>query len=148
MRSQSTNFAALFVLISLSVHLYAQSQLSWSSAHANALIPGQEVSAGYLSISNSGTQDEVLVSASSDAAAMVQVHESSMSNGMMSMKHIENLVIPAGSSVQFQPGGLHLMIMGADKEAFSADSIDVELQFESGAVLTATLPIKSLHGGH
>ena len=127
-----------------------ESKLSWRAGHANALIPGQEVSAGYLSISNNGDQDETLVNFDSEAAAMVRLHESSMSNGMMSMKHIESLLIPAGETLEFQPGGLHLMIMGADREAFAGESIDINIHFASGAVINATLPIKNLqsHSGH
>ena len=126
----------------------AQSQLSWSEGHVNALIPGQEVSAGYLRITNNGEQDETLVGFASAAAAMVQLHESSMSNGMMSMKHIESIVIPAGDSIQLQPSGLHLMIMGTNKEAFAGESISIDFHFESGAMFTASLPIKSMHSGH
>lgn len=139
---------AFIALSAICTGLSAQSDLSLSAGHANALIPGQEMSAGYLSIANAGDTDARLLAVSTDAAAMVQVHESAMSNGMMSMRHVETLLIPAGETVQFQPGGLHLMIMGADQEAFSGESIDLELQFESGLVLDITLPIKSMVGGH
>jgi copper(I)-binding protein len=143
-----TNILVVAALLFLSTGLCAESELSWSDAYANALIPGQEVSAGYLTITNNGDQDERLVGFDSEAAEMVQLHESSMSNGMMSMKHIESMVIPAGESVQLQPGGLHLMIMGADKEAFAGESIEVDLHFSSGGMLTTTLPIKNMmHSG-
>ncbi|MBT5330203.1 MAG: copper chaperone PCu(A)C [Porticoccaceae bacterium] len=141
----------LLVLLGLSsicTGLSAQPELSWSAGHANALIPGQSVSAGYLSITNAGDEDDRLISLSTEAAAMVQVHESAMSDGMMTMRHIESLLIPAGETIEFQPGGLHLMIMGVDQEAFSSDSIDLQLSFESGAVLSVSLPIKSMLSGH
>lgn len=143
-------FSLGLLLISSGVNAQStsESKLSWSAGHANALIPGQEISAGYLSISNEGDQDEILVGFDSEAAAMVQLHESSMSNGMMSMKHIESLIIPAGETVEFQPGGLHLMIMGTDRDAFAGESIEVNIHFASGALVSASLPIKSLHSGH
>jgi periplasmic copper chaperone A len=135
-------------LLLASCSLHAQPQLSWSAGHANAPIPGQEATAGYLTVINSGDEEDTLIGFSSAAAAMVQLHETSMNNGMMSMNHIESIVVPAGGSVHMQPGGFHLMIMGVDKEAFMADSLDIDLHFASGTTITATLPIKSMHAGH
>lgn len=129
-------------------NLQAQSQLNWSAGYVNAPIPGQGAIAGYLSITNSGDEDDTLIGFSSAVAQMVQLHESSMSEGMMSMKHLPSIVVPAGGSLQMQPGGFHLMIMGVDNEVFEAGSLDIDIQFASGAMITVTLPIKSMHVGH
>lgn len=131
-----------------SLNLQSQPVLSVESGHVNSLIPGQEATAGYLRIHNSGNQDALLVDFESPAAAMVQLHETNMNNGMMSMNRVESITVPAGGDLLMQPGGLHLMIMGVDKAAFAGESIELKLQFEDGTVLDAQLPVQSMHGGH
>ncbi len=148
LKSCSIFFAALplivvFILSSVvSTQSLANPRLNIESAYVTALIPGQETSAGYLSITNSGDQDQVLQSFSTSAAQMVQLHTTTMSNGMMSMDKVNDLVVPAGGSIEMQPGGLHLMIMGVDKESFAGESLDMQISFVSGDVLEINVPIK------
>ncbi len=132
----------------LSLNLQSQSALSVESGHVSALIPGQEVSAGYLHLHNNGDEDVLLVDFSSPAATMVQLHETAMKNGMMSMNRLDSVVVPAGGDLLMQPGGLHLMIMGVDKTAFAGDSIELDLHFSDGTVVGTELPIQSMHAGH
>lgn len=130
----------LFCVASLQAQ---NSDISVNNAYVTALIPGQEVSAGYMTISNQGDTDQELVSFNSSAARMVQLHTTSMAaDGMMNMSMLEGVVIPAGGSIQLQPGGNHLMIMGVDREAFSGESIDVQIELSGGEILELSLPIK------
>lgn len=141
--TKSKIFTALLLIAGSLVSAYSSADsLNIESAYVTALIPGQEVSAGYISITNLGDQDQILQSFSSSAAQMVQLHETTMSNGMMSMDRIDELVVPAGGSIDMQPGGLHLMIMGVDKEAFAGDSIDMQISFASGEVIDINIPVK------
>ena len=118
--------------------------VSVSNAYVTALIPGQEVSAGYMTLTNSGDEDAVLVSFSSSAANMVHLHETTSANGMMSMTAVDELVIPAGTSLAMEPGGKHLMIMGVDKQAFAGESIDLQINFAGGQGLELSMDVKAL----
>jgi copper(I)-binding protein len=135
---------ALLLLVGLFFCGYSSADplLNIESAYVTALIPGQEVSAGYISISNSGDQDQVLQSFNSSAAHMVQLHEVAISSGIMSMDKVDELVLPAGGSINMQPGGLHLMIMGVDKEAFAGDSVDMQISFANGEVIDINMPVR------
>ena len=68
--------------------------------------------AGYLLITNNGTADDTLVSASSPVAGVTQIHEMKMEGDVMKMNEVPGgVVIPAGDWVILEPGGLHIMFM-------------------------------------
>jgi copper(I)-binding protein len=88
-------------------------------------------SAAYLTITAPGGQADALLSASSPAANMVQLHEvSTDAQGMTGMQHIDRLDIPAGETVRLEPGGYHLMLMGLTAELAVGGTIELTLVFE------------------
>jgi copper(I)-binding protein len=94
-------------------------------------------SAAYFSITASASQGDALLSASSPAANMVQLHEvSTDTNGLTGMHHIDRLDIPAGETVRLEPGGYHLMLMGLTSELAVGGTIELTLVFErAGSVV-------------
>ena len=91
--------------------------------------PGDN-SAAYMQIENNGSDDVVIVDASSDVAEMVEVHESQMEDGMMHMEHMHELAIPAGETVSLEPGGYHVMLMHPEQELAPGDTFSVTLHFD------------------
>ena len=85
----------------------------------------------YMVIRNTGAPDR-LVSAQSEACGMAEIHESSMSSdGVMSMRHLENGIdIPAGGEVALEPGGLHVMCIEKKADFSEGEKIDLTLYFE------------------
>ena len=87
--------------------------------------------AGYLTIENHGPAADALVSASSPAAASVELHETSMdSSGMTGMMPVARLDCPVGATVSLAPGGYHLMIMGLTRALKAGDRLELDLVFE------------------
>lgn len=78
------------------------------------------VAAGYFTVSNHGAASAELLSVTSDGFGDVQMHETVMTDGMMQMNQLSKVEIAAGASVEFKPGGHHLMLMGA-VEPITAD---------------------------
>lgn len=92
-----------------------------------------EMSAAFAEITNNGTADVTLVSASTDAAMMTQIHEVVMVDGKMTMREKDGgILIPAGETVILEPGGLHLMLMGLNQALLEGDDIDLSLGFDVG----------------
>jgi len=73
------------------------------------------VTAGYFTLQNTGAAD-TLLSVSTPVAASVEMHESTMENGMMSMKRLDKVEVPAGGIVAFEPAGKHLMMFGVKSD--------------------------------
>ena len=99
---------------------------------------GQRTMSGviYLTITNTGKEADTLTGIHSPAAEMTMLHETVRRGEMASMNHIEELVIPAGKTVTFEPGGHHIMLMRLEKPIASGDLVPVTLTFsKSGKML-------------
>jgi periplasmic copper chaperone A len=94
-------------------------------------------SAAYFAITAPSGQGDALLSASSPAANMVQLHEvSTDAQGMTGMHHIDRLDVPAGETVRLEPGGYHLMLMGLTADLAVGGTIELTLMFEqAGSVV-------------
>lgn len=80
--------------------------LKISNPYTRAMASNAPVGASYLTITNTGNIDDQLVSATSDRAGDVQIHEMKMQNDVMVMREMPmGLEIPAGKTIELKPGG-------------------------------------------
>lgn len=115
------------------------------NAFTRAMPPTARAGGGFVTIYNSGTIDDRLVSASSPAAAVVQLHNMVMDNGVMIMREFENgIEIPAGAVVALRPGGMHIMFIDAPKSFAAGETVDVTLAFETAGEIVLHLPVGAL----
>jgi periplasmic copper chaperone A len=107
-------------------------------------MPGMSgaTSAVYLTIQNSGSQADRLVSASSEVAQSIEIHQSQVQNNVASMQKLDTLDLPAKSTIQFQPGGYHLMLIGVNRSLNPGDKIPVTLQFEKSAPILVEAEVR------
>ncbi len=118
--------------------------LEITGAFTRATLPNAPVAGGYLTISNKGAADDRLVSVSTPAAGMAQIHEMKMEGDVMKMNELpEGLVIPAGGSVALAPGGYHLMFMDLTGPLVEGESIIVTLTFEKAGTVEVQIPVGS-----
>ena len=100
-------------------------------------------SAAYMTITGAAGQADALLSASSPAAGLVQLHEvSTDASGMTGMNQIARLDIPAGAAVTLEPGGHHLMIMGLKGELAVGGTIELDLVFEHAGKIVVQAEIR------
>jgi copper(I)-binding protein len=105
--------------------------LTISGGFTRATLPGAPVAGGFLTITNSGTEDDRLVGVTTSIAKEAQIHEMALENEIMKMRRLEDgLVIPAGETVTLAPGGYHLMFMGLTGGISEGDAVAVTLTFE------------------
>jgi len=98
--------------------------------------------AGYLTFVNSSPGDVTLVSVESDAFERVEIHEMATVHGLMKMREIDKLVIPANGRVELAPGGKHLMMHGPTESLPVGKQIDIRLNFASGVTQTLHVAVK------
>ena len=90
-------------------------------------MPGRQMSAGYLVLTNNTDEPLRITSVESPQFGRVEVHETTIEDGVSRMRELAELIVPAHGSVRLQRGGKHLMLMRP------ADLDDgVALQFFSG----------------
>lgn len=98
--------------------------------------------AGYMKFINDGEADR-LVSAKSPKAARVEIHETTMSDGVMRMRQLVNgLEIPAKSAAALVPGGAHLMLIGPVGGYVQGERVPVTLSFERAGEFTVELAVE------
>lgn len=97
--------------------------------------------AGYLTITNNGESADHLIGISGDFPR-VMIHDTMFENGVATMQHQDRVAIPAGQSVIFAPGGLHIMFMGLNGDPFEVgEEIPVTLTFENTGIVDLTLQV-------
>jgi uncharacterized protein YcnI len=113
---------------------------------------GAQVGAGYLKITNTGTAPDRLLGGSSPGANAVEVHEMSMSGGVMNMRQLDQgLEILPGKTIELKPGGHHLMLTGLREGLKAGETVKGILRFEKagGVDVEFTIaPIGAQSPGH
>ena len=111
----------------------AQAEVQVEDAWVREAPPGARMLAAYLTVKNSGTEDRMLVEVQSPAFSHVMLHKSEVVDGVARMIHLDEVVIPARGSVQFQPGGLHLMMPAPEARLSAGDRVPLVLIFADGS---------------
>lgn len=119
---------------------------------------GQAVGGGFLTITNSGSREDRLLSGTTPVAAEVQLHTMTMDGSVMRMRQVtDGVAIPATASVELKPGGYHIMFMGLKRQLRQGEFFPVRLHFQRAGSVTvqfavqpvgSTGPMEVGHAGH
>jgi copper(I)-binding protein len=99
-----------------------------------------DVSAVYFQLTNLGEPDR-LVSAATEVAGLVEIHETQMANGVMRMNPVDGLEVLTEERLVLEPGGLHIMLMDLQRPLLTGDAFIITLTFESGRTLEVAVPV-------
>jgi periplasmic copper chaperone A len=115
---------------------------AWARASAGAATTG----AAYVTLMG-GTQPDTLVGVSTPIAANAEPHETIDDNGVMKMRPVAAVPIPAHETVTFAPGGTHIMLMGLKQPLTAGQSFLLTLTFAHSAPVTVDVKIRGLGRG-
>lgn len=131
----------LILIVSLLSACQQQGHLSVSSAWARPGSAGSN-NAAYFAINNPTSEPDLLVSAACDLAAAAEIHLSRMrEDGTMEMRPQENVPVPSGGSVIFEPGGLHVMLVDLQQDLNPGDTFDLRLTFQNAGEITVQVEV-------
>ena len=131
--------------------------LSFSGAFTRAMPSSAKTGGGYVTITNKGTESDRLVSASSPAAPMVQIHEMKMEGDVMRIGELpDGIEIPPGETVTLAPGGAHIMFMNVPEPFAEGDEVAVTLTFQKSGRIDLVFDVQPVgateapkhHGDH
>jgi copper(I)-binding protein len=98
---------------------------------------------GFMTIANTGKTPVILQRVESAAAAKVEMHQSSMADGVMSMRRLDDgVVVPAGGQIAFAPGGYHLMLLNIKAAQGPGQKVPVTLIFDKGRKIQVDLAVQ------
>lgn len=107
--------------------------------------PGQAVAGGFMTVVNTTGVEDRLLRASSPVAKEVQIHNTTMDEGVMRMRPMaDGVAIPAGGRVEFKPRALHLMFMGLQAPIAAGTTVPVTLEFERTGKVGATFRVEAV----
>lgn len=88
---------------------------------------------GFFTLVNAGKTPLTLKSVETPAAGKVEIHQSAMAGGVMTMRRQDaGVVVPAGGQVAFAPGGYHLMLLSLKAAQNVGQKVPVTLVFDNG----------------
>ncbi|MEO7222478.1 MAG: copper chaperone PCu(A)C [Devosia sp.] len=120
--------------------------LEITGAFSRATLPNAPVGAGYLTITNTGTTDDSLVSVTSPVAGVTQIHKMKMEGDVMKMSGLgDGLVIPAGQSVTLAPGGLHIMFMELAEPLVEGSMVPLTMTFATAGTIEVQLAVGAIN---
>ncbi len=108
---------------------------------ARASIIASRPAAAYLTVINESEEPVRIVGFEAPVAKQAEPHRMVAGDGKMTMRPAGVLDVPAGERVVFEPGGLHLMLMGLAAPLREGETFPLTLRFEDGAPVTVTVPV-------
>lgn len=106
---------------------------------------GASVGGGYFKITNTGATPDRLIGGTSDAAPRFEIHEMSVVDGVMKMRELpKGIEIKPGETIEFKPGGHHVMFVGLNKQLTQGGEVKATLQFEKAGKVDVAFKIESI----
>jgi periplasmic copper chaperone A len=123
-------------------------RLTVENPWVRATPPNAPVAAGYIAIRNLGKTGDRLLSATSPDAERVEIHDMTMNGGVMRMRKLsDGVAITAGSRVEFEPGGMHLMFITPKRRLQPGDRVTATLRFERAGAQEIRFEVRTTDGG-
>ena len=137
---------AAFFLIACAPQPKGGNSLVISDAWTRPTAAGMPMGVAYFTITNGTSADDVLIAASTPAAAHVEMHETSIEDGMARMRPLNEIVVPAGGSVAVAPGGIHLMLVDLVQPLEAGSRVPLVLEFRTAGKMTIELAVEARGG--
>ena len=97
----------------------------------------------FLTIRNTGSAPDRLLSASSPLPRAVELHATLREGDVMRMQPVQAIDVPAGGSVTLRPGGLHLMLVNLSAPMRPGGTVPLTLTFEKAGAVTVQVPVQA-----
>ena len=123
--------AGLLVAGAAMAHEYSVGSLKIGHPWSRPTPAGAVAGGGFLTITNTGKEPDRLLSGTTTAADRLEIHEMSVTDGIMRMRALpDGLAIAPGQTVKLAPGGYHIMLIGLKKPLAIGDRVPARLKFE------------------
>ncbi|MDX1352326.1 MAG: copper chaperone PCu(A)C [Thiomicrorhabdus sp.] len=124
-----------------------------SDPYVRMVPPTAPATAAFMEIKNTGDKDHALVSAKAYINKTTELHNHIHDNGVMRMRQVQKIDLPAGQSTALKPGGFHIMLIGLNAPVQKDQVIKIDLTFDDGSTKTVEakgrplMPMKGMKMG-
>jgi len=123
-------------------------------AWVRAVPPNMKMTAAYMSFHNHSKMEDALLSAETPIAGVVETHTVEENKGVMSMKPVDSIPVPANGMQELKPGGFHLMLIQLKQVPKMGETVSLVLNFKHAGRVEVSAPVKESsmknmkHKGH
>jgi copper(I)-binding protein len=125
-----SNCFALALAMALTAGTARAGELAVTNAWSRATPPRVTVGVVYFTLRNDTGRSDRLLKLSTPVASKVQVHRTEVLDGVARMREVAVLHVDAGQTLEFQPNGMHVMLMGLREPLVEGRSFELYLLFE------------------
>jgi copper(I)-binding protein len=104
--------------------------LTVTNAWSRSTPPVAKVGVVYFTLTNDTGKSDRLLKLSASVAEKVEVHRTEVQDGIARMREVVVLHVDAGQTLEFKPGGMHVMLMGLRKPLVAGTAYELDLLFE------------------
>jgi len=124
-------------------HDYSVGNLHIEHPWSRAMPPVAPTAAAYFVVHNKGSDADRLLSASTPVAGKAELHEHIHAAGLMKMQQVQNVAIPAGGEVKFEPMGYHVMLFNLKQQAKDGERFPLTLTFEKAGAVEVEIAVQA-----
>jgi copper(I)-binding protein len=141
--------AALILIAAPAVaETYKVGSIQIEQPWARATPKGATIGAGYMKITNTGSELDRLIGGSVSFAGRFEVHSMTMEQGVMKMREVKDgLEIKPGETVELKPGGYHVMFVGLKEPLKQGEDVSVTLKFAKAGTIEVKYPVEGMGAG-
>ena len=125
----------------LGIAAQASAQTVVENAWVRATVPGQASTGAFLTLT--ADADIKLLEVQSPAAKIVQIHQSSMKDDVMSMHEVTSVALPAGQPVVLDPSSYHVMLINLAGQVKEGDKVPLTLIVEDAKGVKQSIAVEA-----
>lgn len=150
--------SVLFAALSLSTAAFAGAadDVVVHEPYVRLAPPNAQATGAFMVLRNTGSKDAKLVKADNPASRLTELHTHINDKGVMRMRQVQAIDVPAKGEAVLQPGGLHVMLIDMKAPLSEGQMVPITLTFDDGSskqvdvkvvkMMSAATPMK--HGHH
>lgn len=139
----------LLFLFLINLNVFA-GDISVENAYVRMLPPTSPATGVFMKIVNTSAKEIELIKASSLRSKKTEIHDHLKIDGMMKMREVKAIKVPAKGHVMLKPGSFHVMLIGLKSPLVLGEEILIDLEFNNGEKFSIKPKVKkiSTHMNH
>ena len=151
MRHLTQSFVLLAGILATSIApvpaLAGESALRIDDPYVRLVPPGTTTTGAFMTIHNASSAERKLVKATSPVSDKVQLHTHMNDNGVMKMRPVTHIVVPAHGKAELKPGSYHVMLIDLKAPLKEGEAVPLTLSFDDGSTQLVVAPVRKPHDG-
>ena len=139
--SRAVVLGALMVVAALPFAAFAAEPVGVKNAWVRPTAPGQTTAGAYMELESATAA--ALVAVESAAAARAELHTMSMDGGVMRMRPVRKIDLPAKKTVKLAPGGFHVMLIDVKRPLKEGDKVPLALTVQTPDGAKSTIKVEA-----